>query len=113
MEQGGFTPWQALRNGTIYGAAHLGMDKQIGSIEVGKLADMVVIDGDVLNDLRKSEFVKYTILNGRVYDAATMNEYGKTSKRNPFFFEGNNSSFLPSDTQKAIKQKAANLHWIH
>ncbi|MEQ3652756.1 MAG: amidohydrolase family protein, partial [Glaciecola sp.] len=68
MEHGGFTPFEALRGGTIDGARHLGMDKQLGSIEVGKLADLVVIDGDVLNDLSRSEYVEYTIINGRVFE---------------------------------------------
>ncbi|NNF00331.1 MAG: amidohydrolase family protein [Pyrinomonadaceae bacterium] len=113
MEQGGFTPWQALRNGTIQGAWHLGMDKHIGSIEVGKLADMVVIDGDVLKDLRRSEYVDYTVINGRVYDAATMNEYGSKVRRYPFFFEATNKTFMPSDTREAIESKAKELNWTH
>ena len=113
MEQGGFTPWEALRGGTIDGAKHLGMDKQIGSIETGKLADLVVIDGDVLTDLRRSEFVDYTVLNGRIYEAATMNEMGQKSKRKPFFFENNNRMFMPKETQQAMHTKAHNHNWVH
>jgi len=113
MEQGGFTPWEALRNGTISGATHLGMDKQIGSIEIGKLADMVIIDGDVLKDLRRSEFVSHTVLNGRVYEAATMNEVGSKIKRKPFFFEGLQRMYLPSDTREAMQQKARRYNWAH
>jgi hypothetical protein len=113
MGQGGFSPWEALRNGTISGATHLGMDKHIGSIEVGKLADLVVIDGDVLKDIRQSEFVKYTVINGRVYDVAIMNELGSTKKRYPFFFEGNNKAFMPAETKRAMEAKAKNNHWVH
>lgn len=113
MEQGGFTPWEALRGGTIDGATHLGMAKDIGSIEKGKLADLVVIDGDVLNDLRRSEFVQYTVLNGRVYDAATMNEVGSKKKRQPFFFENDNQAFMPEDTAREISAKAHTYHWEH
>lgn len=113
MQQGGFTPWEALRNGTISGATHLGMDKDIGSIEVGKLADLVIIDGDVLKDLRRSEYVTHTIINGRVYDAATMNELGSNKKRQPFFFESLQKLYMPSDTKEAMEQKAENFHWIH
>ncbi len=113
MKQGGFTPWEALRGGTIDGARHLGMDKHIGSIEAGKLADLVVIDGDVLKDLRRSEFVKYTVLNGRVYEAATMNEVGSNKVRKPFFFEADNQAFMPSETKKAIEEKARNNNWVH
>ncbi len=113
MHQGGFTPWEALRGGTIDGARHLGMDKQIGSIEVGKVADLVVIDGDVVNDLSRSEYVLYTVLNGRVFEAATMNELGSKTKRQPFFFESDNQAFMPKETEEAINAKAKRHHWVH
>ena len=113
MEHGGFTPCEALRGGTIDGARHLGMDKQLGSIEVGKLADLVVIDGDVLNDLSRSEYVEYTIINGRVFEAATMNELGEKEKRSPFFFEKHNNLFMPKQTQQEMDAKAHTYHWVH
>ncbi len=113
MQQGGFSPWQALRSGTIQGAQHLGMDKDLGSLEVGKLADLVVIDGDVLKDLRRSEFVQYTVLNGRIFEAATMNELGSKTKRQPFFFERENQTFMPAETKKVMEEKAIINHWIH
>ncbi|RZP36714.1 MAG: amidohydrolase, partial [Alteromonas sp.] len=113
MEQGGFTPWEALRGGTIDGAKHLGMGKDLGSIEKGKLADLVVIDGDVLSDIRKSEFVEYTVLNGRVYESATMNEVGSKKKRKPFFFEQDNATFMPQQTADDVEAKAHHYHWEH
>lgn len=113
MTQGGFTPWEALRGGTIDGASHLGMGKQLGSIEAGKLADMMIIDGDVLTDIRRSEYVSYTVINGRVYDAATMNEVDSKTKRPAFFFENNNHLFMPQATHNSIQQKAEKHHWVH
>jgi imidazolonepropionase-like amidohydrolase/Tol biopolymer transport system component len=74
--QGGMTPHEALRAGTINGARYLGFDKDLGSLEVGKLADMAIIAGDPLADIRVSEKVAYTLINGRIYDAATMAEIG-------------------------------------
>lgn len=113
MEQGGFSAWEALRGGTIDGAVHLGMDKDIGSIEVGKLADMVIIDGNVLDNLKLSEMVEYTVLNGRVYEAATMNELGSKQQRQPFFFEKDNVRFMPQQTAVEIHNKAHKYHWKH
>jgi len=85
---GGMTPHEALRAATLDPARYLGMDGEIGSLEIGKLADLVVIDGDVLGDIRTSDRVSHVMLNGRLYDSATMNEIGATPKgREPFFFE--------------------------
>ena len=73
---GGMTPLEAVRAATINGARYLGMDKEIGSLEAGKLADLVVIDGDVLADIRVSDRVTHVMVNGRLYDAQTMDEVG-------------------------------------
>jgi imidazolonepropionase-like amidohydrolase len=64
------------------------MDHQLGTIEVGKLADLIVIDGNPLADIRVSDKVVYTMVNGRLFDAASMNEIGlRERKRAPFEFE--------------------------
>lgn len=86
--QGGMTPLEALRTATLDPAHYLGLDHAIGSIEQGKLADLIVIDGDPTKDIRDTRKVKYTMINGRLYDADTMNEIGNhPKKRKPFFFE--------------------------
>jgi Tol biopolymer transport system component/imidazolonepropionase-like amidohydrolase len=113
MTQGGFTPWEALRAATIDGATHLGMDKQIGSIEEGKLADLFITDANVLEDVRRSEYVEYTVLNGRIYESATMNEVGSKHQRQPFFFEHNNNVYMPKETAEAVEAKAQKHHWVH
>ena len=88
FEQGGMTPHQALKCATINGARYLGLDKDIGSLEAGKLADLVVIDGNPLANLHDSERVRYTMVNGRLFEADTMNEIGNRLKtRAKFFFE--------------------------
>ncbi|WP_370301612.1 amidohydrolase family protein [Pseudoalteromonas tunicata] len=84
--QGGMTPLEALRAATIDPAHYLGLDKHIGSIEAGKLADLIVIDGNPLEDIRVTDKVTYTMINGQLFDAATMQAVdGKT--REKLYFE--------------------------
>jgi len=86
LVQGGMTPQQALKCGTWNGARYLGLDGDIGSLETGKLADVIVIDGNPLKDIRQSERVLYTMVNGRLYDAATMNELGNHPSTRPKYY---------------------------
>lgn len=86
--QGGASPLEAIRNATLNGAAYLGMDKEIGSLEVGKLGDLVVMDSNPLEDIRNSEKIKYVMVNGRLYDSLSMNETGSREKvRSKLWFE--------------------------
>lgn len=89
MEQGGFTPHQALQAGTLQGAKYLGLDGDIGSLQVGKLADLVLIEGDVLQDLSLSDEVSKVILNGRVYTAEDLSqEWPKVESQPTLWWEG-------------------------
>jgi imidazolonepropionase-like amidohydrolase/Tol biopolymer transport system component len=74
LGRGGATPIQALRAATIDPAIHLGFDADLGSIETGKLADLVILEGDILADIENSDEIDMIMLNGRLYDAETMNE---------------------------------------
>ncbi|MCC5926974.1 MAG: PD40 domain-containing protein [Bacteroidetes bacterium] len=86
--QGGMTPLEVIRAVTMNGASYIGMDQHIGSVEPGKLADIIVIDGNPLEDIRTTENVTYTMVNGRLFDAATMNEIGNHPReRLPFWWE--------------------------
>jgi len=97
---GGMTPLEALRTATLNPARTLGLDRDLGSLEVGKLADLVVIDGDVLNDIRQSDRISLVMQNGRVFEASTMNEIVSRNKpRLPLFFEGAEGSPLLLDAE--------------
>ncbi|UCC97362.1 MAG: PD40 domain-containing protein [Phycisphaerales bacterium] len=86
--QGGFTPMEAIRAATLDAARYLGFDDDIGSLEPGKLADLVVLEGNPLEDIRQSERIRYTMVNGRIYDARTLDQVGNhPEKRGPFYWE--------------------------
>jgi len=80
LVQGGMTPMEAIRCATMNGASYLGMDKEIGSLEIGKLADLIVMNANPLDDIRNSEKIKYVMVNGRLYDSDSMNEIGNHEK---------------------------------
>lgn len=84
--QGGMTNHEALRASTLNGARYVGLDGDIGSLETGKLADIALIDGNPLDDIRVSEKVRYVVVNGRIFDAATMDEIGPTPRPRPKMF---------------------------
>ncbi|HUG44365.1 MAG TPA: amidohydrolase family protein [Acidobacteriota bacterium] len=97
--QGGMTPLEALRSATLHGAVYLGMDADLGSLEPGKLADLAVLDGNPLEDIQNSEKVSYTMINGRLFEAATMNEIGNHPRaRSPFHFEKEKSGLADIQT---------------
>ena len=88
LVQGGMTPLEAFRAATLNGASYLGMDGDIGSIEAGKLADLIVVEGNPLEDIRDSERLKYTMINGRLFDSRTLEEIGNHPRRRAkFYFE--------------------------
>ena len=93
--QGGMTPWEALRSATRHGAYYIGLDGEIGILEAGKLADLIVLEKNPLEDIRHSESVIYTVLNGQVYDAHTMNRLYPESIESGRFFWERDYSILP------------------
>ena len=74
MQSGGMTTFEALRAATLHGADAIGMARDLGSIEVGKLADLQVLDRNPLADIRNTNSIRYVMKNGRLYDGNTLDE---------------------------------------
>jgi len=67
VEWGGMSPMDAIIAGTMNGAKLMGWEKQIGSLEVGKYADIAAVSGDPLKDIRKMEKTVFVMKNGVIY----------------------------------------------
>ncbi len=74
IASGGMRPLDVLRVGTIFGAQSIGLDHDLGSLEPGKLADLVVLDGNPLEDIHQTNSIRYVMKNGRLYAGETLDE---------------------------------------
>jgi imidazolonepropionase-like amidohydrolase len=70
--QAGFTPMEAIRAATIVPARVMGVDQEVGTIEVGKRADVILLDANPLESIHNIRRVKYVITNGTLYDCAAL-----------------------------------------
>ena len=86
--RGGMSPMQALSTSTINPAIYLGMDHDLGSLETGKLADLLILDSNPLEDIRNTDDISHAVLNGRIYRAHDLTEEitGK-SMLQPFWWQ--------------------------
>ena len=81
VASGGMSNLDALKTATILGATGLGLDKELGSIEAGKLADIVIMDANPLENIRNTNTIIYVLKNGRLYDGNNLDEVYPTPRK--------------------------------
>lgn len=116
LQQGGMTNMEALAAATINGANYIGAGNEIGSLKEGKMADLILLEKNPLEDIRNTETVTHTMVNGRLFDANTMNEIGNTDAvRSSFWWENNkyNNAFPWHEKAQSFTKPGCGCHLGH
>jgi Tol biopolymer transport system component/imidazolonepropionase-like amidohydrolase len=74
LASAGLTPHETLKVVTIFGAENIGMQQDVGSLEAGKLADLLVLDRNPLEDIRNTNSIRYVMKNGEIYEGDTLKQ---------------------------------------
>ncbi len=85
--QGGMSPMNILKVATIEGARYLGMEREIGSLKSGKLADLVILNVNPLDNIYASDKVFATMINGRLFKSETLEEMNGDWKPKKFYWQ--------------------------
>lgn len=96
VASGGMSNMDALKVATIHGTKAIGLDKDLGTIEAGKIADILIMDKNPLDNLRNTNTLTHVIKNGVVYDANTLDEVAPAEKKaEPFTWQTKRPENIP------------------
>jgi imidazolonepropionase-like amidohydrolase len=83
LRSGGISNFEILRSATLRGAEAIGYAQDLGSIEPGKLADLVVLRKDPLADIRNALTIRYVMKNGELFEGDTLDQIWPQQKALP------------------------------
>jgi imidazolonepropionase-like amidohydrolase/Tol biopolymer transport system component len=83
LASGGMTGMEVLRAATLHGAEAIGYGQDLGSLEVGKFADLLILDKDPLLDIRNTNTISYVMKNGELYEGDTLDQVWPLKKALP------------------------------
>ena len=87
LASGGMTPMETLRCATVNGSKIVGRPQDIGSIEAGKLADLVILDKNPLEDIHNTNSIRWVMKNGELFEGDTLDQvWPEQKKLEPLFF---------------------------
>jgi imidazolonepropionase-like amidohydrolase len=81
LASGGMTPMEVLRCATVNGSKIVGRPQDIGSLEPGKLADLVILDKNPLDDIHNTNTIRWVMKNGALYEGDTLNQLWPEEKK--------------------------------
>ncbi len=81
MQSGGLTPHEALRTATIFPAEAIGLQQDLGSLEAGKLADLVVLEQNPLTDIRNTASIRLVMKNGELFEGDTLDRIWPSERK--------------------------------